>query len=186
MSKTKSVHDFLAWYYKVGKPKYIKVDWDGVDIQADIEYQNQWRAGVDVEETPTPSPFKTEKAFLDWFYKTKPSYIKLVGKSPKKVVRKSPKKVVRKSPKKVVRKSPKKVVRKSPKKVVRKSPKKVVRKSPVGCRVMNSQKYKKRPGPPRPANESGCRNKLALGNNGLLYESKVNKAGVYRWVKVKN
>ena len=161
MSKTKSVHDFLAWYYKVGKPKYIKVDWDGVDIQADIEYQNQWRAGVDVEETP-PSPFKTEKAFLDWFYKTKPSYIKLVGKSPKKVVRKSPKKVVRKSPKKVVRKSP------------------------VGCRVMNSQKYKKRPGPPRPANESGCRNKLALGNNGLLYESKVNKAGVYRWVKVKN
>jgi hypothetical protein len=194
MSKTKNVEDFLAWYEKAGRPKYIKVDWEGVENQAGIEYQNQWRAGKIVEETPTPSPFKTEKEFLDWFYKTKPSYIKVVGKSPRKVVRKSPRKVVRKSPRKVVRKSPRKVVRKSPRKVVRKSPRKVVRKSPrkvvrkspVGCRIMTSKKYKERNGPPRPANETGCRNHLVYGNDGLLYESKVNKAGIYRWVKVKN
>ena len=162
MSKTKNVEDFLAWYEKAGRPKYIKVDWEGVENQAGIEYQNQWRAGKIVEETPTPSPFKTEKEFLDWFYKTKPSYIKVVGKSPRKVVRKSPRKVVRKSPRKVVRKSP------------------------VGCRIMTSKKYKERNGPPRPANETGCRNHLVYGNDGLLYESKVNKAGIYRWVKVKN
>jgi hypothetical protein len=176
MSKNKNVEDFLSWYERAGRPKYIKIDWGGVDNQAEIEYQNRWRAGK--EGTPTISPFKTEKEFLDWYYKTKPSYIK--------VVRKSPRKVVRKSPRKVVRKSPRKVVRKSPRKVVRKSPRKVVRKSPVGCRIMTSKKYKERNGPPRPANEIGCRNHLVYGNDGLLYESKVNKSGIYRWVKVKN
>ena len=86
-------------------------------------------------------------------------------------------------PRKVLKKSPKKVVRKSPKKA---SPKKVSVNSPVGCKVVHTKKYTSRPGPPRPANEDGCRNQFAQGNDGLLYQSKPTKTGVYRWVKVKN
>ena len=104
-----------------------------------------------------------------------------VVKSPKKKVVK--KKVVKK---KVV-KSPKKRVSKSPKKRVSKSPKKRVSNNNSDCRVIdNLKKYINRPGPPRPANEDGCRNKIVSGNDGLLYQSKPTKAGIYRWVKIKN
>lgn len=51
------------------------------------------------------------------------------------------------------------------------------------CPVSNLKKYANRPGPPRPANAVGCRNKTVRGNDGKWYQSVPNKNGVYRWVK---
>lgn len=46
------------------------------------------------------------------------------------------------------------------------------------------KKYRVRPGPPRPANQAGCRGKKARGNNGLMYQSTPDANGVYRWKKL--
>ena len=52
------------------------------------------------------------------------------------------------------------------------------------CPVLsNLKKYANRPGPPRPANDPSCRNKVVRGNNGEWYRSEPNKNGVYRWVR---
>jgi len=53
------------------------------------------------------------------------------------------------------------------------------------CPIINSQKYDKRPSPPRPANDPGCRGKIFRGNDGKWYGSKPNKNGVFRWVLLK-
>ena len=50
------------------------------------------------------------------------------------------------------------------------------------CPILSDKKYAKRPSPPRPANDPGCRGKLFRGNNGKWYASKPNKNGVFRWV----
>jgi len=53
------------------------------------------------------------------------------------------------------------------------------------CPELQNKKYRNRQGPPRPANEVGCRGKRFVGNDGNLYVSKANVNGVYRWVRVK-
>ena len=52
------------------------------------------------------------------------------------------------------------------------------------CPVSNASKYHTatRASPPRPANDSGCRDRTFRGNDGRLYLSVPNKNGVYRWV----
>ena len=52
------------------------------------------------------------------------------------------------------------------------------------CPILRDKKYANRPGPPRPANDPGCRGKIFRGNDGKWYGSKPNKNGVFRWVKV--
>jgi len=50
-----------------------------------------------------------------------------------------------------------------------------------GCIKSTLKKYTKRPSPPYPANE--CKNLKKKGNDGNIWISKLNKRGVYRWVK---
>ena len=56
------------------------------------------------------------------------------------------------------------------------------KKSPRGCSLQVTKKYKDRPSPPYPANE--CHGERMTGNDGLLYVSKGDKNGIYKWVKV--
>ena len=88
------------------------------------------------------------------------------------------KKSVVKAKKSVVK--PKKSVVKAKKSVVK--PKKSVVKAARGCTLQATKKYQSRPSPPYPANE--CHNERMTGNDGLLYVSKGDKNGVYKWVKV--
>jgi len=54
------------------------------------------------------------------------------------------------------------------------------------CPNMSHQaKYATRPPPPRPANAPGCHGKVFMGNDGTMYISKPNVAGVYSWKKLK-
>ena len=52
------------------------------------------------------------------------------------------------------------------------------------CIRQFTAKYASRPGPPFPANEPGCRGKLAEGNDGLWYESRPDNRGVHTWKKM--
>ena len=52
------------------------------------------------------------------------------------------------------------------------------------CKKRTTEKYKKRPSPPYPSNDPGCRDKRRKGNDGTMYDSTPDSRGVYRWVKV--
>jgi hypothetical protein len=52
------------------------------------------------------------------------------------------------------------------------------------CDVSTLKKYLTRPSPPRPANDSPCRGKTYIGNDGNMWQSKMTSGSVYRWVKV--
>lgn len=100
---------------------------------------------------------------------------------PKKSVTKKiakPKKSVAKPKKSVVK--PKKSVAKPKKSVA----KKTVVKEARGCTLQTVKKYQDRPSPPYPANE--CHDERMTGNDGLLYVSKGDKNGIYKWVKVRD
>ena len=100
-------------------------------------------------------------------------------KAKKSVAKKS---VVK--PKKSVVKAKKSVTKAvKPKKSIVKAKKSVV-KAARGCTIQATKKYQDRPSPPYPANE--CHNKQMTGNDGLLYVSKGDKNGVYKWVKVRD
>jgi len=47
------------------------------------------------------------------------------------------------------------------------------------------RKYSSRKSPPYPANSPGCQGKTKKGNDKLMYISKPNKNGIYRWSKIK-
>jgi len=49
------------------------------------------------------------------------------------------------------------------------------------CRKSSMSKYKRRPGPPYPAQD--CRGQRKLGNNKHYYTSVADKNGVYHWKK---
>jgi hypothetical protein len=51
----------------------------------------------------------------------------------------------------------------------------------MSCEKLTKKKYITRKGPPYAANS--CKDSYQLGNDGLMYYSKSNKNGVYRWVK---
>ena len=53
------------------------------------------------------------------------------------------------------------------------------------CDVKTEIKYLKRPSPPRPANDPGCRGKTFTGNDGNKWTSIVTSSGFYKWVKTK-
>lgn len=55
-------------------------------------------------------------------------------------------------------------------------------KSPRGCTRQTTAKYINRPSPPYPANE--CCGETFQGNDGQMYESRVDKKGVCKWVKI--
>lgn len=56
--------------------------------------------------------------------------------------------------------------------------------SPRGCSNQSHlKKYRERPGPPYPANE--CCGARKVGNDGLMYESVRNAAGICAWRKIK-
>jgi hypothetical protein len=75
---------------------------------------------------------------------------------------------------------PKKSATKPKKSVVK--TKKSATKAARGCTLQTTKKYQDRPSPSYPANE--CHGERMKGNDGLLYISKGNKNGVYKWVKV--
>lgn len=52
------------------------------------------------------------------------------------------------------------------------------------CHKMDTKKYRERPGPPYPANEPCCQGINKIGNDGLVYISKVTKNGIWKWSKV--
>jgi len=49
------------------------------------------------------------------------------------------------------------------------------------CSISSLQKYVNRPSPPRPANETGCRGKMLVGNDGNMWISQSDKNGTYKW-----
>lgn len=49
----------------------------------------------------------------------------------------------------------------------------------MGCVKQSTKKYASRPGPPYPAQD--CPGMTRTGNDGRLYESKQNSAGIYTW-----
>ena len=113
--------------------------------------------------------------------KAKKSTTKPKKSVTKKIVK--PKKSVMKPKKSAVK--PKKSGAK-PKKSVAKNPvaKKSVVKAARGCTLQTVKKYQDRPSPPYPANE--CHDERMTGNDGLLYVSKGDKNGIYKWVKVRD
>lgn len=54
------------------------------------------------------------------------------------------------------------------------------------CDMSTLSKYKNRPSPPRPANDSPCRDKVFIGNDGMYWKSTQISNGTYRWVKTKS
>ena len=52
----------------------------------------------------------------------------------------------------------------------------------MSCTKSPNAKYVNRPGPPYPV--QNCRNLKKVGNDGLLYVSKPDKNGIYKWYKV--
>lgn len=61
-------------------------------------------------------------------------------------------------------------------------PKSGSKRKEVECKDLSRlKKYNSRKGPPYPANS--CRFDVKIGNDGIEYESKPSKNGVFRWVK---
>jgi hypothetical protein len=52
----------------------------------------------------------------------------------------------------------------------------------MSCSKSPNAKYANRPGPPYPA--QNCKSMRKVGNDGLLYVSKPDKNGIYKWYKV--
>lgn len=52
----------------------------------------------------------------------------------------------------------------------------------MSCSKSPNAKYVNRPGPPYPA--QNCKSMRKVGNDGLLYVSKQDKNGIYKWYKV--
>lgn len=82
--------------------------------------------------------------------------------------------------------SAKKKLRKSPKPKKSKSRKSASKKakSPAkrGCTRQTTSKYTSRPSPPYPANE--CCGQTFQGNDGEMYESRMAKNGICKWIRV--
>lgn len=71
------------------------------------------------------------------------------------------------------------MVTKKSKKSPKKSPKKKISGKSRGCVRQTTAKYTSRPSPPYPANE--CCNQTKRGNDGNLYMSRKNSAGICTW-----
>jgi hypothetical protein len=79
------------------------------------------------------------------------------------------------------RKSKRKPKSKSKSKKSRRKPFNVYSPS-AGCKLMTSKKYTSRPSPPFPANK--CKGAIKSGNDGKIYKSTINSAGIHTWRKM--
>lgn len=96
-----------------------------------------------------------------------------IGSPPKNSPKHSPKHSPKFSPR-----------RSSPKKASSKSSNSSKSSKESKCKESFLKKYQNRPGPPMPAND--CAGLKRYGNDNVLYESKPDKNGVHRWIKVKH